>query len=290
MTATGAPDTEDKKARGGVVVVIMELQPNTMYLDEDSITGALGGPIKHMSDNTYHVLIYYLAATQDGVPEEWQKEVKAMQDDYVRKCLAQWENKFAERKMPFHPDLKKKLEEMLPDVWLAAITRAASHVTDNYSFIRAWDQLFYGTPKEKQRPDMKSIIPSNGEAAFREAAEKVTRTLRLLARPNTEGSQTYNINTSRITEPIGFSGSNHILAIVEVRDRQTPAQMVLHWGTIPQDFWTSGTPSSAPSTNWWTPARVSLKLRERPPPRKPPRSPRYITARPTSSMCSAPAA
>src|SRR5208282_6846721 len=65
----GAPNTEDKKARGGVLVVIMELQPNTMYLDEDSITGVLGGPIKHMSDNTYHVLIYYLAATQDGVPE-----------------------------------------------------------------------------------------------------------------------------------------------------------------------------------------------------------------------------
>jgi GNAT superfamily N-acetyltransferase/RNA:NAD 2'-phosphotransferase (TPT1/KptA family) len=243
MTATGAPDTEDKKARGGSLVVIMELQPNTMYLDEDNITGALGAPIKHMSDNTFHVLCYYLAATQEGATQDWQDEIRVMREDYVRKCFTQWEAKFAERKMPFHPELKAELEKLLPSVWLGAVTRAAGHVKDNYSYIRAWDQVFYGTPKEKQRPDMNTVLPdaSEGEATFREAAEKVTRTLRLLARPNTEGSQTYNINTSRINEPIGFSGSNHILAIVEVRDLEvratpSPVRMLLHWGTIPQDF------------------------------------------------------
>jgi len=245
MTAAGAPDTEDRKARGGSLVVIMELQPNTMYLDEDNVTGVLGAPIKHMSDNTFHVLCYYLAATQEGATQDWQDEIRVMREDYVRKCFTQWEAKFAERKMPFHPELKAELEKLLPSVWLGAVTRAAGHVKDNYSYIRAWDQVFYGTPKEKQRPDMNTILPdaSEGEAAFREAAEKVTRTLRLLARPNTEGSQTYNINTSRINEPIGFSGSNHILALVEVRDLEvratpSPVRMLLHWGTIPPDFFT----------------------------------------------------
>ena len=240
MTATGAPNTEDKKARGGCLVVIMELQPNTMYLDEDNVTGVLGAPIKHLSDNTFHVLCYYLAATQEGAAETWQQEIEGMRDDYIGKCLTQWGSKFAERGMSFHPELKKELEKLLPSVWLAAVTRAAGHVKDNYAYIRSWDQVFYGTPKEKQRPDMNTVLPdgAEGEAAFREAAEKVTRTLRLLARPSTESSknQLYNMNTSRVNEPIGFSGSNHILAIVEIRDRQTPAQMILHWGTIPPDF------------------------------------------------------
>jgi RNA:NAD 2'-phosphotransferase (TPT1/KptA family)/GNAT superfamily N-acetyltransferase/2'-5' RNA ligase/8-oxo-dGTP pyrophosphatase MutT (NUDIX family) len=242
MTATGAPNTEDKKARGGVLIVAMELQPNTMYLDEDNVTGVLGAPIKHLSDNTFHVLCYYLAATQEGAAETWQQEIEGMRADYIRKCLTQWESKFAERKIPFHPELKKELEKILPSVWLAGVTRAAGHVKDNYSYIRAWDQVFYGTPKEKQRPDANTVLPdaSEGEAAFREAAEKVTRTLRLLARPAEESSknQIYNMNTSRVNEPIGFSGSNHILALIEVRDRQQPAQMILHWGTIPPDFFT----------------------------------------------------
>jgi len=239
MTATGAPNTEDKKARGGVLVVIMELQPNTMYLDEDNVTSVLGNPIKHLSDNTFHVLCYYLAATQDGTAETWQQEIEGMKGDYIHGCLRRWENEFTKRNIPFHADLKKQLEQLLPSVWLAAVTRAAGHVKDNYSYIRAWDQVFYGTPKEKQRPEMNTVLPeaSEGEAEFRAAAEKITRTLRIIARPTNDKDQTYNINTARVTEPIGYSGSNRILALVEIRDRQTPAQMILHWGVVPQVFW-----------------------------------------------------
>lgn len=246
MTAVGAPENTKRKAQGGSLVVIMELQPNTMYLDEDDITGALSGPIQHMSDIPYQVLCYYLAGTEQGAPEEWQKAVKDVQETYKNTAFSRWESKFVERKLWFHPELEKRLESLMPGVWVAAITRSASHITNNYDFVRAWDQVFYGTPKQKQRPDINDTLytPAEGEKMFRDAVEQVMRTLRVMARPQTEEltfGKTYNLNTARITEPIGYSGSNHILAVVEVRDSEAhrlkqPVQMIVRWGTVPQDF------------------------------------------------------
>ncbi len=245
LTATGSP--KDTQEQGGLLLCILELQPNTMYLDEDSIVGPLNAPIKHLSDNEFHVLCYYLAATQGGASEEWNKEIEGMRGDYIYNAIAKWQREFEKKKLPFHADLKKRLEETLPAVWLAALARKAGHYRDNYAYIRAWDQVFYGTEKQKARPEINTVLPTaaEGEKSFREAVEPVTRTLRLMARPE-QGDQTYNINTARLTEPIGFSGSNHILALLEIRDTRKargedysqPAQMILHWGTIPQDFWT----------------------------------------------------
>lgn len=243
LTATGSP--KDTQENGGLLLCILELQPNTMYLDEDSIVGALNAPIKHLSDNGYHVISYYLVATQGGASKEWMDEIEGMKSDYMYGVLTKWQREFEKKKLPFHADLKARLMELLPKVWLAALARKAAHYKDNY--IRAWDQVFYGTEKQPQRPDVNTVLPSpaEGEKQFRDAVEPVTRSLRLMARPET-GDTGFNINTARITEPVGFTGSNRILALLEIKDtRKTrgedfkqPAQMLLHWGAIPQDFWT----------------------------------------------------
>jgi hypothetical protein len=47
-----------------------------------------------------------------------------------------------------------------------------------------------------------------------------------------------------VVEPIGYTGSNHIIAVIEVRDGKQyrgddykkPAQLVMHYGSMPGDF------------------------------------------------------
>ena len=72
------------------------------------------------------------------------------------------------------------------------------------------------------------------------AGEQLTRTLRQYARP--QGEETFR-DTARVAEPIGYSGSNHILAVVEIRDgrkylgegpsERQIVEFVLHYGEIP---------------------------------------------------------
>ncbi len=138
-------------------------------------------------------------------------------------------------------------------MWLAALTRNAAYLNDDRHSIwgniepdikRAYSQVFPGVGWDRI-PPARGLLPTKaeGEAADMKAAEELTRTLRLYARPQGESSFR---DTARVAEPIGYGGSNRILAVIEVRDGREYVQdgpnneryvvFRLHYGQIPPDF------------------------------------------------------
>src|SRR5208337_558503 len=260
LTATGAP--RDGVKEGRVVLVVMELQPNTFYLDEDQVTGWLNAPIGVASDSDWNIGIYYLSATQPDVSGELKQSVEQAKQKYTDKFIHSMKYKYGERKQEMHPQLEARLRELLPDVWTAATTRLAAQMfrgkrreSANYDYARIWGNVF-GSPsynkgawietKETDRPKipLEQAIPTvaEGEKAFREHAGQITRTLRQLAVPSTETSTVFN--NARITKPIGYSGSNRIIAVTEIRNGRkyrgdswkNPTVIIVHYGVLPEVF------------------------------------------------------
>jgi 8-oxo-dGTP pyrophosphatase MutT (NUDIX family)/GNAT superfamily N-acetyltransferase len=246
LTAEGAPRD---RSTGSVVVVIMELQPNTMYLDEDDIVGSLSGALSRLSDNSYQVGCYYVAATHG----KWHDTVQEMRTAYIDRFLRRVEYKFQGSDKALHADLRKRLEELADQAWLPALTRLATQhfrnpEDDTYNWSRCWNQVMseYDSVTDKSSyPPVEPLdqaVPTvnEAEARFRGAVEPITRSLRLLANTNDKVNA-----TARVTTPIGYHGSNRILAVVEIPTRgsrkmvdgKEVAELVLHYGTIPEDFW-----------------------------------------------------
>src|SRR5208337_2868459 len=150
LTATGAP--RDGVKEGRVVLVVMELQPNTFYLDEDQVTGWLNAPIGVASDSDWNIGIYYLSATQPDVSGELKQSVEQAKQKYTDKFIHSMKYKYGERKQEMHPQLEARLRELLPDVWTAATTRLAAQMfrgkrreSANYDYARIWGNVF-GSP------------------------------------------------------------------------------------------------------------------------------------------------
>lgn len=243
ITATGAP--RDHYTEGRVVVVSMELQPNTFFADEDDITGPLNSPLQHVGDNQWHVGCNYIAARDPQANSGWTEMGEEYKTNYIDGCLRRFKHHMEERKLTMHPDLEKRLTELLGNAWLPAVARVAAHMflkdKSNYEFSRCWSSVYGSKTDIHPCPDRSDFLPTiaEAEAEFRKHAEQITRTLRQIARPLEVGLG----NTARVDSPIGYSGSNHILAVAEVRDSGKyraksgdPAQIIVHYGTLPGDF------------------------------------------------------
>lgn len=237
LTATGA--VRDSQQTGGKVVVCMELQPNTFFLDEDDIVYTLGQPIKRLSDNEYHVLCWYLAASAVNPPEEYASRIPEWKKQYEDDAIDSFKFKYSEKGLTFHSGMEKRVRTLIAACWLPSLARLAAHVISNSpeQFKRCLAQV-YGAevayPAEGT-PSVKDYVPSvqTAEGWFRNSVEKITRSMKTLARVE-EGGRTSLGSTARIPTPIGYSGSNHILAVVEIQGHN---QVTTKYGEIPQDFW-----------------------------------------------------
>lgn len=287
LTAMCAP----RKRDGKVVLVIVEGQPNAMYLDEDSITGSIQNPLVGMNANEYMIGIYYLSYALPDAPESMKQEVQNMIQKYSDAVVDRMNYKLKERELPpMHPDLEKRLRELLPGMWAAAITRMAAHAfksdpkriqeagydTRNYDYRRYYSNVMGDVKDWDSIPAKDTVIPPPEEAEknFREQAEKITRTLRSMLRASAD----FTFNSCRTTEPIGYSGSNRIVAVLEIRNgrqyqieyndpegwngrsRMTP--IVTHYGQAPEDFLEQWRQREGTKICW-------LKPGEEPPPSDP---------------------
>jgi hypothetical protein len=252
LTALGAP--EDRRTEGRSVMVCLEMQPNTMFLDEDSITGVLDQPIQHMSDSQWHVGLFYIAATRSDADARWQPDVAMFQKTYSDTAIERWKYEFKEKyKTEMHPDLEAEMRKELPACWIAAMGRRAAHLYKteraDYEAKRAYAQVAHEKAKDMEWADLPSAAelfptPAQGEEDFRNAVEKITRSLRIMARPSTGNDSMYNRDSARVMEPIGYSGSNKITAVLEVRDGpayvgedwKKPVPIIVHYGSVPAMF------------------------------------------------------
>jgi hypothetical protein len=239
MTALSAP--KDHVKEGRELLVCMELQPRSFYLDEDDITHILNSVLpRNFSDSIYWILQYWLAASYD-IPR-WRETIKVAKDSYIKNCLS----RFA-RGSWLHPKLEERLEAMLPKMWLVALARIAAHSSPSeYDYKCVYNEVVNEGSREgwDQIPPMNEVIPkiSTAETEFKMRAEQLTRTLKIMARP--EISRERFMPTGRLMWPIGFSGKNKITGIIEVRDGQKylentdrTVELIIHYGFIPDEFW-----------------------------------------------------
>src|SRR5208283_4337033 len=80
MTAVGSPRDEKSKPNYRMVLVIVEGQPNTMFLDEDSIVSWLDSPFSNYSENTSeHLVGQYFLMTLPNAPESMKQAFRDAQ-------------------------------------------------------------------------------------------------------------------------------------------------------------------------------------------------------------------
>lgn len=240
LTAIGAP--RDHYEEGREIIVCMELQPNTFFLDEDRVTGFLDRVFPHGNDNTWIAATTWLYLTKPGN----ESELERLRDAYVDRIIEQLNYAFKQRGQSIHPSLEKRLRTVIGDCFVPALGRKAAHAIQHesdYEYKKFYTHVFGDATWNSVPPKPGPFwTVQEGESRFREAADKVTRSLRALAVPS--DNETSIMMTARVNMPIGYKGRNRILAVVEVIDgskylkaSNNIVKMILHYGSIPEDFW-----------------------------------------------------
>jgi hypothetical protein len=263
MTATAAVRNNRSNADYRMVMVIVEAQPNSLFLDEDSIVSILDSPFNNGNqDSSEHLIGQYFMMTLPDAPSSLKEAYQEMQGRYIDKVIERIKYMLTEHKLTMAPGLEKRVRELLPSVLLASLTRRAAHAyksdekrtekdgydARNYDYRRTYQSIF----GQVEAPPKETIIPTpqDGEKKFRETAEQLTRTLRSMLRIQQGGG--WALQNARSTEPIGYNGSNHIIAVLEIREgrdlqikfndltgyegKGTMVPIVVHYGAVPEDF------------------------------------------------------
>lgn len=209
MTAISSASNAGNKGGGGALIVIAEVQPKTGFMDEDNLN-----VFSSVSDNEYIVAALYGAINKNP------------QDEFVQQFFEKFKDKnylFSKLNKKLHPDLLQRLDPMLWDLFVAATKRQAAYVGD-WTFRKAFDY----------QPDIQMPNKVEAEQEFLKAKEAVTKTLKIFANPFHYEGNPFNF-TSRIMQPIGFSGPNKIVAVVyRPRDYKSPPEV--WYGEVPPKF------------------------------------------------------
>jgi hypothetical protein len=220
MTATGAAMYGKEKGESKVIVVA-QVQPQSLYADEDDITFytddiPLQGRV--LTDYTAQYLYSTQQALQqnkieqgwrrDEIEEELEKSKAAYVDLNTKAILHKIKSEY------HHERMTARIRELLADGFERTLTRKAAHVAPESWKRNAYDN--YDIPQ----PDKKEA-----ETAYSRFMDAMTRTLRVLANPDARTSTLFL--SARIDEPIRFHGPNRILAVLEIfRLDEAPAAVL----------------------------------------------------------------
>ena len=172
LTAVSAP--RDHNTEGREVVVCMDLQPSTFYMDEDAVVYMLQDPIGGSSHVDYYVLPAYLAVAYPDKAKGWGEYIQGSREKYTDKVVKYIQERFHEASL--HPGLEERLRELAPACFAAALARIASHMAgrDDYYLRGAWARAF--SPEEGDKAPLAGEVrrllpaPEEGERLFREEA------------------------------------------------------------------------------------------------------------------------
>ena len=173
-----------------------------------------------------------------------------MRGEFVERALVKYRWRFDEKGLPWHPGLEARLRGLLPQCWLPALARLAAHAAkrmSDYDYKRAYHTVSGDKVGWDEVPAKADVFPAvdAAEAGFRAEAERVTRAMRLLARGKEGEDPSLSFDTARVPDPIGYAGSNRIVAVAEVRDSRKyrgddfrkPCPIIVRYGELPADFW-----------------------------------------------------
>jgi hypothetical protein len=242
MTARSSVPRNTDKAGG--VIVVMELQPRTLLADEDDFLFSASQMYQPNLNWSPTTAAWLYLASKYGRPDDADtvRMVADAKQSYAAVFLRGNKDLLKEK---YTPQLEDALKAILPGLWDAAVMRAVAYYPQAYGSQWKWNWLrdytdYSGKPDEGD-PDKipQPPTPAQGEAAFRAAVDKATRTLKSRVRV-----ERGTFKTARSLEPIRFSGSNRIVAIVQIervpaeqRKEGGPYETVrVIYGKLPDDF------------------------------------------------------
>lgn len=206
MTALSAATNgaNRKYMKEGDLLVAVEMQPKTLFADEDDLNF-----MATVSSMEMVVADLYYSLERGGDAGRLEGEREKYRDRFFSRVS----------EVGIHPRMKERLIPMVDSVFEAAIRRQASyvgHYLKNYF-------------KEVDAPEK-----GEAEREFMKAREALTRTLKSLANPFRYPQEPFNL-TGRAEEPIGFRGSNKIVCILHVPfDYKERPRLI--YGEVPNDL------------------------------------------------------
>ncbi len=230
------------------LVVVMDIHPYSLVGDEDDFMGMSSISVPGLLTTEYSITgVYFpwkilttpsLLKQKMAMPhsDHWVEDsrnyVEKAREAYVNDSLRRISYKVKEEAM--HPELLKRLKALIAkDGFEMAMTRQVAYIEPR-SYNRAcrdhWDSQ--ECPAGMEQPDKKEA-----EKKWQEFLDQITRTVKKTAQPSARKSD-FN-NTARLVKPIGFTGKDKIVCIIEVlpytkelERNYTP--VVVRYGKVPQ--------------------------------------------------------
>lgn len=250
-------DVSDEEAtKESQVIVIVEAQTRSLIADEDDFATTLNMAI---DGNHQWLIAEAYMARELGTNDAYVSDLRAK---YIDRCLETFKRRFG---LILHPQLETRLKSLLTTGWDIALNRQAAHSCrggDAYRWRSAWESNLSEEGRKKFRNELKrleesgmdmseayrqaistNMIPqpqsSEAESAFASYVDAVTKALKNVVRPEV-ATPSFN-EAARSLEPIGFSGRNRIVGIVEVfYDRKRFGdhhdRIKIAYGSLPDDF------------------------------------------------------
>ena len=187
------------------VIVVCQIQPRSLLADEDDFTHTVKGlEVNRRVVTDWGVLHLYLSSLGLGKSDReanWMREYDKHRKDWVKDKSQRIRQ---ELKGKTHPQLQRRLEDILYAGFPAAIKRHAAYITTRH--IR-------GQVADEREVQFDIPSKSEGEQSFRKFLEQLTRTMKRLAQIDKRES-TWNVS-GRLMKPIGFRGANKIVGIFQ---------------------------------------------------------------------------
>jgi hypothetical protein len=213
ISSAGTAANKNGKRGNPRIIVVMELQPKTLFADEDDIVhriewlegSSLHNPISDTIGN-------YLIVKHPQLTPFAQR--------FKNRCLERFVSEarsalFFSKDGPPNPKLSEELEKLLPLLYEVMLERRIG-----YADQKDWDREIENFQYQLRGrgihdvPSPQKPFRSDGEAHYREMIDRLTRLLKYFARP--ESVKGKSQTTARSVERIGFIGSNRIISIVRI--------------------------------------------------------------------------
>jgi len=237
MTAISSAGKVSRRDKVNPLIVIMELQPRSLVGDEDSLGNSITALARHISDHVYsHIWPYFAEVYRDRMRDEenyYGKLADKAKVQWADDAAKQLLHKFGDKTSP---ELATTVRKMLFDEgYRIMLERMVSYSTDwdKSHYRNEWEHLFGTYDDAPPVPDA-----NQAETKFLDFKDRLSRTMKASARPLMMKEWSFN-TTGRSLEPIGFSGSNHIVCIAEEVDERDPeyrSRIVVHYGQPPEQF------------------------------------------------------
>ena len=253
MTARGAATTAAGRHGGNRAIVGVLVQPNVLFADEDDVQFTARPVIPGFNPTDSNIFDLYLS-WRLGLDQNWVQKCRVA---YVAESIHTMAGKM---RKDTHPQLLERLQKLLSEAWEVALVRQASHALEINRQIfepKIVNELCRANNKpwaEQDPKEIKSIAPppaSQAEAKWASMVDKITRTMKGIATSPEE----IPWHTARCPLPIGFSGPNRILFVIEIVDSSKGFTVIPRYGQVDEEFLKQWEAQSGP---WKTAPKKAL--------------------------------